>query len=281
MTGMTRFHVHLVSDSTGETVSTISRACLVQFEGVDVIEHLWPMVRTAGQLSKVLDGVRAEPGLVIFTLVEEDLRVELQDACRALSVPCLSVLEPFTAAFAAYLGVASKTPRRPGRQHVMDAEYFKRIEAMNFVMAHDDGQAPEGLEEADVILLGVSRTSKTPTCVYLGNRGVKAANVPLVPGAPLPEVLERTVALVVGLTEDPTRLVQIRRNRLRMMKEERDSAYTDFERIKEEVAAARRLFNDRGWPVIDVTRRSIEETAAAILQLFYQRQRDQAGSGGT
>ena len=278
MTGLTQFHVHLVSDSTGETVSTISRACLVQFEGVDVIEHLWPMVRTASQLSKVLDGVRAEPGLVIFTLVEDDLRVELQDACRALSVPCLSVLEPFTAAFAAYLGVASKMPRRPGRQHVMDAEYFKRIEAMNFVMAHDDGQAPEGLEEADVILLGVSRTSKTPTCVYLGNRGVKAANVPLVPGAPLPEVLEHTTALVVGLTEDPTRLVQIRRNRLRMMKEERDSAYTDFERIKEEVAAARRLFNDRGWPVIDVTRRSIEETAAAILQLFYQRQREQPGS---
>ena len=159
----------------------------------------------------------------------------------------------------------------------MDAEYFKRIEAMNFVMAHDDGQAPDGLEDADVILVGVSRTSKTPTCVYLGNRGVKAANVPLVPGAPLPEILDHTTALVVGLTEDPTRLVQVRRNRLRMMKEERDSAYTDFEHIKAEVAAARRLFNDRGWPVIDVTRRSIEETAAAILQLFYQRQREQAG----
>jgi regulator of PEP synthase PpsR (kinase-PPPase family) len=280
MTGLTRFHVHLISDSTGETVSTISRACLVQFEGVDVIEHLWPMVRTAGQLHKVLDGVRAEPGLVVFTLVEVNLRVELVDSCRSLGIPCISVLEPFTAAFAAHLGVASKAPRRPGRQHVLDAEYFKRIEAMNFVMAHDDGQAPDGLEEADVILLGVSRTSKTPTCVYLGNRGVKAANVPLVPGAPLPEVLERTPALVVGLTEDPARLVQIRRNRLRMMKEERDGAYTDFERIKEEVAAARRLFNDRGWPVIDVTRRSIEETAAAILQLFYQRQRDRAGPGG-
>ena len=270
---MHTYNLHLVSDSTGETVNTIARACIVQFEGVEVEEHIWPMVRTKKQLEDICAEIEAEPGLVMFTLLDGALRNQLQSFCRGVRIPCISVLDPFIAAFGSYLGVESRG--LPGRQHAMDSEYFDRIDAMNFVMHHDDGQAVGNLKEAQVILVGVSRTSKTPTCVYLANRGIKAANVPIVPNAPLPEALTNAKhALVVGLTEDPVRLVQVRRNRLRMSQDEPDTEYTSLESVKAEVAAARRLFNKHGWPVIDVTRRSIEETAAAVLQLLAQRDRE-------
>ncbi|MDJ0950038.1 MAG: pyruvate, water dikinase regulatory protein [Alphaproteobacteria bacterium] len=271
--GAETYHLHLVSDATGETLTAVARACLVQFESVAVMEHLWPLVRTKGQLEQVKAEIAAEPGIVLFTLVDDTLRVSLQDFCRKENVPCIAVLDPVIAALASHLGVESAG--RPGRQHAMDAEYFTRIDAMNYVLAHDDGQATADLTEADIILVGVSRTSKTPTCVYLANRGIKAANVPIVPGCPLPaELFGASESLIVGLTENPSTLVQIRRNRLRMLKEDQETEYTDLDRIKEEVAAARRLFRQQGWPVIDVTRRSIEETAAAILHLYGQRRRD-------
>ena len=267
------YNLHLVSDSTGETVNTIARACIVQFEGVEVSEHTWPMVRTRKQLDDICVEIEAEPGLVMFTLLDSALRVALQDFCRQVQVPCISVLDPFIAAFGSYLGAESRG--LPGRQHATDAEYFARIEAMNFVMHHDDGQSLGDLKEARVILVGVSRTSKTPTCIYLANRGIKAANVPIVPTSPLPEgLIQATGALIIGLTEDPVRLVQVRRNRLRLTKDDPETDYTSLENVKQEVAAARRLFNQRGWPVIDVTRRSIEETAAAVLKLLAQRERE-------
>lgn len=271
---MKAYNLHLVSDSTGETVLTIAKACVVQFEGVEVTEHTWSMVRTPGNLAKIFPEIKAHPGMVMFTLLDDRLRVKLQAFCRQIKVPCISVLDPFIAAFGTYLGVESQG--LPGRQHVMDSDYFDRIDAMNFVMTHDDGQSVGNLKNAQVILVGVSRTSKTPTCVYLANRGIKAANVPIVPTSPLPENLENAKhALIIGLTEDPVRLVQIRRNRLRMLEAEPDTEYTDLQSIKQEIAAARRLFNDRGWPVIDVTRRSIEETAAEVMQLLAKRERDQ------
>ncbi|MGF1609693.1 MAG: pyruvate, water dikinase regulatory protein [Kiloniellales bacterium] len=269
---MTFHHIHLVSDATGETVNSVARACVVQFESIEPIEHVWTLIRTRGQLDKVLQGIRENPGPVLFTMVNNDLRSALLDGCRGIGVPCLSVLEPLIHSLAAYFNVAISG--RPGLQHALDAEYFDRIEAMNFSLAHDDGQLAGDLDEADVIICGVSRTSKTPTCIYLANRGIKAANVPVVPDCPLPEeLLQAKRPLIIGLTKDPARLVQVRRNRLRMISGGDEATdYVDPESVRREVAFARKLFSKHGWPVIDVSRRSIEETAAAILT-YYARHR--------
>lgn len=262
---MTRFHLHLVSDSTGDTVHSVARACLVQFENSDAIEHIWSMVRTKAQIERVVGGVSANPGVVLYTLVDESLRMPLVEGCRKLRVPAIPVLDPVIAALGAYLGREARG--LPGQQHLLDSEYFQRIDAMTFALSHDDGQAAHGWNDADVILVGVSRTSKTPTCIYLANRGVKAANVPLVPGAePAPELFHLTQPLVVGLTNDPERLIQVRRNRLTQLKQDHRTDYTDIAAVRQEVAWARRLFVEQQWPVIDVTRRSIEETAAAVLK---------------
>ena len=271
---MTLLHVHVISDSTGETAGTYARAAVTQFEGVEMREHLWTMVRTESVLDEVLAGVRAHPGFVMFTIVDEKLRARLEQGCRNLHVPCLPILDPALVALGAFLGAETKA--RPGGQHVMDAEYFGRIEAMQFTLAHDDGQSPRSLDRADVVLVGVSRTSKTPTCIYLAQRGLKAANVPFVPDCPLPsELLEIERPLVVGLTKDPKRLVQIRRNRLLQLNKDQDTDYVDLEKVAREVNEARKLFAARRWPVIDVTRRSIEETAASIIQLHTRRREDQ------
>ena len=270
---VSRIHLHLVSDSTGDTVHSVARACLVQFEEVEAVEHIWSMVRTGTQMERVIAGVRANPGIVLFTLVDEELRGVLQEGCRPLQVPVIPVLDPVIGVLAGHLG--RKSRGLPGQQHLLDSEYFHRIDAMTFALAHDDGQSAWGLDDADVVLVGVSRTSKTPTCLYLANRGVKAANVPLVPGvAPPPELLSAERPLVIGLTNDPERLIQLRRNRLSMLNQQPDHGtdYTDGEAVRAEVQSARRLFSERRWPVIDVTRRSIEETAAAILKLMAQRQ---------
>jgi len=273
-------HIHLISDSTGETVNIITRACIFQFQGVEITDHMWPMVRNQSQLETALEGVAEAPGMVLYTLLDDGLRDRLEAFCAEQNLPCMAALEPFLSAFSRFLGIDSAG--RMGSQHVLDAEYFDRIDAINYVMTHDDGQAASDFSEADVILVGVSRTSKTPTCFYLANRGIKAANVPIVPGAPLPEALTAAAEdpnnhpMVVGLTEDPQRLVQIRRNRMRIQNQGDETAYTDIEEVKAEVAAARRLFTEQGWPTIDVTRRSIEETAAEVLRLLHQRERETA-----
>ena len=258
-------HMHLVSDATGETVNSVARACLVQFEGIEPVEHTWMLVRTKGQIEKALRGIAAEPGPVLFTLVNRELRAALIEGCRNIGVPCIPVLDPIMHALAAHLNLEIRG--LPGLQHVLDSDYYQRIDAMNFALSSDDGQNGAHLNEADIVLLGVSRTSKTPTCIYLANRGIKAANVPVVPGVPLPaEVFSATRPLIVGLTKDPARLVQVRRNRLRMIAQGSDDTdYTDLESVRQEVSFARKLFNKNGWLVIDVTRRSIEETAATIL----------------
>ncbi|HRJ60001.1 MAG TPA: pyruvate, water dikinase regulatory protein [Azospirillaceae bacterium] len=274
---MKEFHLHLVSDATGETINSVARACVIQFDQVRPIEHFWNLVRTSHQLDLVLEGIEANPGLVMFTLVDAALRRRLQEFCREQQVPCIPVLDPLINALAAYLGRESQS--QPGKQHALDAEYFGRMAAMEYTLAHDDGQSSWDLHEADVILLGVSRTSKTPTCVYLANRGIKAANVPIVPGCPLPPELEQVSRpLIIGLTKDPDRLIQIRRNRLRLLNQGEGSDYVDPDLVKQEVVEARRLYSRKGWPVIDVTRRSIEETAAEIVMLLTRRQ--VPGSGG-
>jgi [pyruvate, water dikinase]-phosphate phosphotransferase / [pyruvate, water dikinase] kinase len=268
---VTRFHLHLVSDATGDTVHSVARACLVQFEDAEAIEHIWSMVRTRNQVERVIAGVSANPGVVLYTLVNESLRTPLVDGCRKLQVPAIPVLDPVIGALATYLGRQSRG--LPGQQHLLDTEYFQRIDAMTFALNHDDGQSLWAINDADVILVGVSRTSKTPTCIYLANRGIKAANVPVVPDMPLPpELFAVTKPLIVGLTNDPERLIQVRRNRLSMLHHDERTLYTDLEAVHEEVAAARRIFAEHHWPVIDVSRRSIEETAAAILKLIARRQ---------
>jgi regulator of PEP synthase PpsR (kinase-PPPase family) len=269
-----KFHLHLVSDATGETLSSLARACLVQFEQVEPIQHLWWLVRGQGQVSRVVAGIEAEPGVVLATLLDGAVRALIEEACRQLRVPFIPVLDPVMAALSSYLNV--EFGAQPGRQHVLDAEYFARIDAMHFTLAHDDGQLLDGLNDADVVLVGVSRTSKTPTCMYLANRGVKAANIPLIPGMPPPpELFNVTRPLVVGLTKEPKSLTDIRRSRLKFLHQTDDTDYADEDSVKDEVTAARKLFSRQGWPVIDVTRRSIEEASATILQMLTRRREEE------
>lgn len=260
------FHLHLVSDSTGETLINVGRAAAAQYEGVSAIEHVYPLVRSGTQLERVINEIEQAPGIVLYTLVGRELTERLEEACRATGSPLLSVLEPVHQLLQAYLGTHSTA--RPGAQHMLNAEYFKRIDAMNFTLAHDDGNLPHDLNEADVIILGVSRTSKTPTAIYLANRGLKTTNIPLIPGVPPPAILETLrQPLIVGLIASPERIVQIRQNRLLSLKADDSSSYVDRDSVANEIASSRRLFARNRWPVIDVTRRSIEETAAAIVDL--------------
>jgi [pyruvate, water dikinase]-phosphate phosphotransferase / [pyruvate, water dikinase] kinase len=271
-----QLHLHLVSDSTGETLESMAKAGLSQFEGVEAVKHFWPMVRSEGHLDRVLDEVALRPGLILYTLVGGAVRARLEQRAASMGLPVVAVLDPVVEGLSRVLGLPAKA--RPGRQHVMDAAYFRRVEAITYTMAHDDGLAPENWEAADIVLAGVSRSSKTPTSIYLANRGYKCANMPLVPGAPLPDALAVLQApLVVGLTVSADRLVQVRRNRLLAIGAATDDRYVDPQSVAAEVMAARRLFADRGWPVIDVTRRSIEETAAGIINLLNARAEQQGG----
>jgi regulator of PEP synthase PpsR (kinase-PPPase family) len=267
------FHLHLVSDSTGETLIMAGRAVAAQYPAISALEHVYPLVRSQRDLDKAIAEIESNPGVVLYTLVEPEHSERLERSCREMGSPALSVLQPIFNLFRSYLG--TEVMVKPGAQHVLNADYFRRIDALNYTMMHDDGQMPLDLNEADVLLLGVSRTSKTPTSIYLAHRGVKTANIPLVPGVPLPpevEYLRRP--LIVGLFASPERIVQIRENRILSLNAQQDtSAYTDRMLVSEEIAQSRRLFTQRGWPMIDVTRRSIEETAAAIQGLLRAHRR--------
>jgi len=272
------FHLHMISDATGETLITVARAATVQYAQVRAIEHVHSMVRTGKQLERIIAELEEAPGIVLYTLVDRELGERLEAACRNLGIPCASVLEPVLQLLQNYLGATSG--RRIGAQHVLDAEYFRRIDALNFTLVHDDGQLAGSLEEADIVLVGISRTSKTPTSIYLANRGIKTANVPIVPGIPLPaqiETLKRP--LVVGLIASPERIVQLRENRiLSLNAASADLAYVDKAAVADEIAFTRKLCARHSWPIIDVTRRSIEETAAAILALRQAaKEREEAG----
>jgi len=271
---MKKHHLHLVSDSTGGTLGSVAKACLAQFEGVETTEHFWPLVRNEQQVQDVMAGVKENPGPVLYTIVDEPLARVLEKHCRAMNVEALSVLNPVLKLMSRYFHKQSLS--EPGLQHRLNEEYFARMDAMDYALHHDDGQK-QGLDlkDADVILVGVSRTSKTPTCIYLANRGVKAANIPLVPGVAFPDkVLELAKPLFVGLTATSERLVDIRRNRLQHLGEMRETPYLDIDQVHDEVREARRFYSRMGWPVIDVTRRSVEETAAEIMALL-ERHREQ------
>lgn len=267
---MTALVLHKISDATGETLDVVVRACLGQFPQLEVVEKRWTMVRSKEMVNEALSGIREMPGFVIFTLVDDELTQQLVHGCKALNLPCIDLLNPMLAQLGNYLGLERES--RPGSQHVMDADYFSKIEALHYVLAHDDGQSLRDLNDADVILVGVSRTSKTPTCIYLANRGIKAANVPIVPGMGLPEeLLQADRPLKVGITKDPRRLVQIRRQRLKMQGHGEDTDYIDPDAVTQEIREAKRLYAKHGWPIIDVSRKSVEETAATVLQLYHGR----------
>jgi regulator of PEP synthase PpsR (kinase-PPPase family) len=269
-----KLDIHLISDATGDTLTALARAAVAQFDESRVVYHRWSLIRSRLQLHRVLEAIQSEPGPVLCSLVDDALRGELDVACNQLGLTVLHVLDPLLDVLQLHFGSPAK--HRPGRQYVLDADYFKRIDAMHYVISHDDGQATRGIAEADVVLVGVSRSSKTPTCFYLANRGIKAANVPLVPGIDPPELLADPPCPVIGLTIDPKSLIDIRRHRLQLIgggaqpgSMRNDSGdYVDFEAVEKELLWARRLCNARSWPTIDVTRRSIEETSATVLKLM-------------
>ncbi|MBK1663221.1 phosphoenolpyruvate synthase regulatory protein [Rhodospirillum rubrum] len=262
---MQSHHVHLVSDATGETVSNVVRACLAQFEDVRVVQHRWWLLRSPSQVGRVIEGIQRDPGTVVFTVVDPEIRRALEEACRLINIPCVALLDPVMDALA--LVLETKGNQQPGRQYTLDEGYFSRIEAMHFALALDDGQSLDRLKQAEVVVVGVSRTSKTPTCMFLANKGIRAANVPLVPGIDPPaELMDLAGPLVVGLTRDAKSLSDMRRSRLRLMREDGDSPYAEEDSVAREVREARRLYARMGWTVIDVTRKSIEEVAATIMQ---------------
>ena len=273
-----RLHLHLLSDSTGETLENIAKAALAQYDDVETIRHFWPMIRSEAHLERILLDIAQNPGLVLFTLVNQQTRRILEGRCRAMGLPAVAPLDSVTDALSGLLGQQAKA--RPGRQHMLDAAYFARVEAIQFTIAHDDGIGSEDWEEADIVLAGVSRSSKTPTSIYLANRGFKTANIPVVIEVPPPPALYSLKhPLVVGLTTSADRLIQVRRNRLLSLNQAPETAYVDQDSVTREVAYARRMFADNGWPVIDVTRRSIEETAAAVIALVNERKGGESKSG--
>jgi [pyruvate, water dikinase]-phosphate phosphotransferase / [pyruvate, water dikinase] kinase len=262
--------MHLISDATGETLNTVARAAMAYYGDYQPLEHIYALVRTPKQLQRVLREIEEQPGVVLFTLIDKELRTQLETRCTELTIPCISILDPVIASLAQYLNAQSRP--QLGGQHALNAEYFKRIDALNFTMAHDDGQHTADLDQADVVLTGISRSSKTPTSIYLANRGIKTANVPIVPNIPVPKELETTTRpLVVGLVASAERIAQIRRHRLLSMNDSTETDYADQQAITIELAHMRKLCARHGWPVIDVTRRSIEETAAAIINLMRER----------
>jgi [pyruvate, water dikinase]-phosphate phosphotransferase / [pyruvate, water dikinase] kinase len=267
---MSRLHLHLVSDSTGETLETVAKAALAQFDGVETVKHFWPMVRNQANLERIFADIASNPGLILFTMVNAEMRALLESRCQLLGLPSVAALDAVTHALSELLGQAAKA--RPGKQHALDAAYFARVEAIQFTIAHDDGLNWENWEEADIVLAGVSRSSKTPTSIYLANRGYKTANIPIVIESPPPATLySLSKPLVVGLVTSAERLIQVRRNRLLSLNQAPETAYVDADAVARETAFARRMFADNGWPVIDMTRRSIEEAAAAIINLVNER----------
>lgn len=268
------YHLHLVSDATGETLNTVAKAAAAQYSDFRPVAHIYALVRTPSQLNRALREIEQQPGIVLFTLVNPEIRKHLEEYCETLGVPCVSILDPVIAILAQYLNTQS-TPQIGG-QHALNSDYFKRIDALNFTMAHDDGQNIDTIEKSEVIILGVSRTSKTPTSIYLAQRGIRTANIPIVPGVPIPEKLTRISGpLIVGLFATAERIAQIRRHRLLSLKENRTTDYIDPRLITDELMLMKSLCSQNDWQMIDVTRRSVEETAASILNLLAESRRQE------
>ena len=264
-----QYNVYLISDSTGETLDRIFLSLQSQFKNFEYQKKEFFFVRTQQQVDKIInDGIKGSNPIILYTIVETKLAKYLSKKSEESNIPCFGVLGSLILAFSKLLN--QKAIHKPSAQHVLDEDYYKRIEAIQFTMSHDDGKKTEDLLKSDIILLGVSRTSKTPTSIYLANRGFKTTNIPLVPNQDIPNALktDNIKSCIIGLFADPERLSDIRRNRVALMQENRSSSYTDISSIKKEVDDSKNLFKRYNWPTIDVTRKSVEETAASIIKIM-------------
>lgn len=269
---MKKFNLHLISDSTGETLRYIAKAVMVQFKQTEPKEFVWSLTKTVVELQQVIDQIKIHPGIVMYTLAKKELRDLLKTHCKNLVIPCIPVLSRTISDISNYLNIVASPIS--GAQHQLDENYFNRVEAINFTLAHDDGQAVWNLSESEIIIIGVSRTSKSPTSIYLAYQGIRTANIPFVLDCKLPnELLAIKNKLVIGLTISLERLLQIRKNRLTAMNDINNSNYINNELVNLEIKTANRIFIKNNWPIIDVTSKSVEEVAANIIQLYNQYKR--------
>jgi regulator of PEP synthase PpsR (kinase-PPPase family) len=268
---MKKINLHLISDSTGETLGAISRAVISQFTDIEVEEFIWPLTRSVNQMTKIKNTITDNPGIVLYTILKDDLIKDLKKHCDHLNLPCISALSRIIGQFSRYLQM--DVTGSIGRQHILDEEYFSKVEAINYTIEHDDGQKVRDLDNADIIIIGVSRTSKSPTSVFLSCRGYKTANIPFVNLDIFPkEIYDVKKPLIVGLMINPEKLMQVRQVRVNTMGDTNiETNYIKLEKIKEEIAESRILYSKLKCPIIDVTRRSVEETSAKIMQLYVSR----------
>ena len=262
------YQIYLISDSTGETLDRIFIAIKAQFKNIDYKIHTYSFTRTENQILKILsDAEKHSDSIILYSIVDSNLAKYLSNTSEDKKIPCFGVLGDLILSFSKLLN--QKAIHKPSAQHVLDDEYYKRIEAIQYTMQHDDGKKLDDISKADIVLLGVSRTNKTPTSIYLANRGYKTVNIPLVLDQKIPEDLKvNKTSCIIGLIADPERLSDIRRNRVAIMKDQNLKEYTDLNFIKKEVEDSKSLFKKNNWPIIDVTRRSVEETAASILKII-------------
>jgi len=262
------YQIYLISDSTGETLDRIFLALKAQFKNIEYKVHSYSFTRTENQILKILeDAKKNNNSVILYTIVDNNLAKYLANISTDKKIPCFGVLGNLILNFSKILN--QKASHEPSGQHVLNEEYYERIEAIQFTMNHDDGNLPDEIEKSDIILVGVSRTSKTPTAIYLANKGFKTSNIPLVNENSLPEKLRSNpqMTCVIGLNTEPERLVDIRKNRMNSLKETENKSYTDLENIRKEVINAKKTFQKYKWPSIDVTRKSVEETAASIIKM--------------
>ena len=263
------YQIYLISDSTGETLDRIFTAIKAQFKNINYKIHTYSFTRTENQISKILtDAEKYSDSIILYSIVDSNLAKYLAKMSNGKNIPCFGVLGDLILSFSKLLN--QKASHEPSGQYALNEEYYKRIAAIQFTMNHDDGNLVKELNKSDIILLGVSRTSKTPTSIYLANKGFKTSNIPLVNENSIPKSLKENpkLACVVGLNTEPERLVDIRKNRMNSLKETENKAYTDIERIKKEIEEAKNTFKKYKWPTIDVTRKSVEETAASIIKIY-------------
>ena len=263
------YQIYLISDSTGETLDRIFLALKAQFQNIEYKVHSYSFTRTENQILKILeDAKKSENSVILYTIVDNNLAKYLANVSDEKQIPCFGVLGNLILNFSKILN--QKASHEPSGQHVLNAEYYERIEAIQFTMNHDDGNLLNDIEKSDIILVGVSRTSKTPTSIYLANKGFKTSNIPLVNENSLPKKLKENpqISCVVGLNTEPERLVDLRKNRMNSLKETENIKYTDIEIIKKEIEEAKKTFRKYRWPFIDVTRKSVEETAASIIKIY-------------
>ena len=269
-----KINIHLISDSTGETLSSISRAVMSQFEGCEAKEFVWPLVRTTSHIERIISSINENPGIILYTILKNELIDKIKNHCYEVGLPCVSAISPVVSAFSRYLD--TPITKAIGRQHHLDQEYFDRVEAINYTINHDDGQMPHEVSQADIIIIGVSRVSKSPTSIYLSCRGYKVANIPFVNIQTIPqELFSAKNSLIIGLIINPEKLSQIRSNRIKSLGEKSETDYIDIEKIKNEILESRKLYQKLGCCIIDVTRKSVEETAAQIISLVQQKKMEQ------